>query len=751
MSDYQRLFFRCVNEGIDLHVAVDKVEEGKWLKLKNVRISQEGHIASRQGLDDKFGAIVGAGPIYNIIRLDGSTLLIQSGDQWYHNTTAYATVNSSHSLSTAVPFKPKLGHQIWAYIGDRADSKMRKFKADGTDQKWGITKPSSACTAAAGAAGNLDSSVPGAVSYDWRQTFYSDTTGAESNPSPVMSSGLALTAQQGSVTTTTSADAQVTDIRLYRRGGTLPDDWRYVGDFPNTVGPHTDNVADSTLALNERLITTNDVPFTSVDTSGATSLEQGMPYIFGPFVGKYILACGDEVRPGYVYWTNPGQPDGADPANSLSVTPPTEELIGGFIYNGSPYVYSRDDIYELVFGGPSAIPTFISRKTPVGRGVANPWCVAVGDLVYFVGNDGIYRTDCSSPAESITDESIRALFRQPTGHSEGDLLLKYVDYTDTRMRLSWAGFEVYFTYKDITASPTRHCLVYNPQGNRWRELATAHGSSATFGLAADDSNSAEAKIYLATEQANPSVLTTPSDPFKTADATTAVSTDIQTGFLDLGAPTVLKQFGDIILDYMGPAGNVATMTVRVDGGTGLETASQTTTFTGTGARTLYPIKLAVSGEDIVARNISFQFTWTASTTASTVPPTLYGFTLLWRPDSEAIPHWEFPATTHGLSGWQFARDLYLTLRSNTTSTLKVIIDGVTYTYSVPSTGGAKKKLYVPLQPAKGKVFKYVLDSDTATTPFRLYGDECEVRVRQWNTSLDYRLISPFGAQIAPTE
>lgn len=735
MSDYQKSPFRFVNQGIDLHVAVDKVGEGKWLKMRNVRISQEGHITGRPGIDEILNPAAGTGVKY-IKRLDDSTVLVLVGSTLYHNTTAYGT-GSYTSPATLIPFKPKLGSAIWAYVGSTTD--MRKVNAAGTDQKWGITRSSTACTASAGAAGNLDSSVPGAVGYDWRQTFYSDTTGAESNPSDVQTSLTTLTAQIGSVTTTTSADGQVTDIRLYRRGGTLPDTWRYVGDFPNTVGPHSDNVSDATLALNEALVTTNDVPFTSVNTAGATVLAQSMPYLWGPFVGKYIMGCGDANRPGYVYWTNPGQPDGADPANSLSVTPPTEPLLGGFVYNGSAYTYSRENIYELVFGGPNSIPTFIGRKTPVGRGVAQHNAVAVGPLVSFLGDDGIYATDCSSPAQSITDESMRPMFRFPTGQSTGEILYNYIDYDITTHCLVWAGHELWFVFKDTTGH--YQTWIYDAQGERWRTFDTTIGETT---VAADDVNKPygrvlfdanNGKIYSSTT----SGLFTNIDP-----GATSVVSAVMTGFLDMGKPTHMKQFGNIVVDAVLPNAATITVKVRINGRTGGETVTQTSTITGDAAvtRKLYPIALLSGGEDIFARNISFEFTWTQDSALPLV--TIYGFDLLWRPDAEALEHWEFPETAHGLSGWQFLRDGYLMLNSSASSTLTVTIDGTAHNYTVLTTSGEPRKVYVPMEPAKGKVFKYRLNTNSVGTPFYLYGDECEMRLKQWNTSLDYRLITPFG-------
>src|SRR5207245_3020100 len=127
--------------------------------------------------------------------------------------------------------------------------------------------------------------------------------------------------------------------------------------------------------------------------------------------------------------------------------------------------------------------------------------------------------------------------------------------------------------------------------------------------------------------------------------------------------------------------------------------------------------------------------------AWTGPGTVFQMDLQYRLDEELITHWEFPETAHNEffwargQGWLHARDLYLCLRSSAPITFTHTIDGVPHTYTVASTGGSRLKQYVPLGPFKGKVFRYALDSAAG---FRLYGEDCEIRMKQRNTGLGYR-------------
>ena len=62
-------------------------------------------------------------------------------------------------------------------------------------------------------------------------------------------------------------------------------------------------------------------------------------------------------------------------------------------------------------------------------------------------------------------------------------------------------------------------------------------------------------------------------------------------------------------------------------------------------------------------------------------------------------------------------------------------------YTIPSTGGYHKKIYVPFQPMKGKMFQHKL---TAATGFRLYQKDCEVRCKVWGSEEGFQVQNPFG-------
>lgn len=711
--DYSNQPFRFVNIGLNLRDSPDKVAEGFWTRLRNVRSNQEGQLQARSGFS--LFLAPGGGEVHSLKRLDATTMIAGIGTNLYRNITVFPTGGYSGNPLSLVPYRPSLTSQNYMYVAD--SNQMRKVKSDGTDSKWGVTAPINPAAFAAGGVGNLNSSVAGASVYDYRYTYYSTTTGAESNPSPT-ANGINIVNQQGVVTVDASADPQVDQIRIYRRGGTITGTWRFSLAVINVSGTYNDNNADSSIAANEALAEDRDVPFTSVDSAGNTLKEVPLPYAWGPFAGKYIFACGDPNRPGFLYWTNAQQPDEAAVANNVEITSPSEALQNGFIYSSLPFVFSKDNLYAIDFGQATAIVP-APRKTACGKGLAAPWAFAIGDRIYFLANDGIYATDGGQ--EQRLSEPIRSIFR---GIALEDFAP--VDYDQqTELRLEYHESEIWFFYKDTNG--VKRWIIYDLLYDRWR---TRGDSTLTeFNMAYSDENVSVSNLLIG--GANGSIYQL--DRNKVDDAGASYEVNARTGSLDLGLPTTLKEFGDLILD-IDTGGTSIEITPYLNAET---TALPTQVITGAAGRRKYVISLA----DTFAYSLAIDMFFESETD---VMPIVYAMEILWHADQEVLRHWEYPPTTNGLSGWQHIRDGYLTVRSDGELTFTVGIDGVTYTPNFKNgsnTGGLKQKVYFEVPPAKGKVFKYEINS---TADFRIYGDECEIRAKAWNTQIGYQLVTPFA-------
>lgn len=715
MTDYLNKTTRFLDVGLNLREASDLVKEGFWTRLHNTKPTHEGTLETRPG--GTLQGTYGSGPIHTILKVSDSTTLFGSGTSLYRNATTYSGTFSGNRLSL-VPFYGAETSTIWTYVGDTTG--LKKVNEDGRIYGVGIQAPALACAFVAFGTGLLDSSAAGAIAYDWKYTYYSSALRAESNGSPE-ATAISATNQMANITVTASSDPQVDEIRVYRRGGTNPYEWRFVASSSNISGVITDNNADSAVALNEPIPEDNYVPFVTQDAAGSSIYGATVPYIFGPFLGKYILAVGDTYRKHYVYYTNADNPDGAGIENALPVTDPSRPLVNGLIYSSNPFVFSKDDLYALDYGGPNASPVFQPRLTTCGKGLAGRFAFCTGPLIFFMSEDGVYQTDGQSPAVSITEEALRPLFQN----------LSVGEYTPVDMSradeacLEFEDNEVHFLYYDTSGDPQH--LIYSILYDRWRSMETPgvptalHAKKSYTGLS----------LMIGNEDGT--VLEGFFDPTVTDDNGTSITCQARTGYDPLDSPQTLKEFGNIIVDA-DPKSTTITVTPKYNTGTSMSTHS----ITGTG-RAKHPFSLS----DTYGYNFGVQLDWVG-------PAVVYQLELLYRPDEEIITHWEFPETTHGLSGWQHLRDFYVTLRSTGAVTPQLVIDGTTYLpktvingveYStIPSTSGEKRKLYLQCPPVRGKVFRYILDGG----PFRIYGAECEIRVKSHNTQLGYQLLSPFA-------
>ncbi len=708
--DYSKFNYRIIDIGLNLRNVSDTVGEGYWTRLSNIRSAQEAKIQTREGRERIQNPLPSS--IHSMRRV-GDTLITGIGGDLYRDTTLLGTGFSGNPLSI-VPYRQILTPDVWGFIGDTLQMKM--VKGDGTFYKWGIDAPPTASGFAASAdAGLLDSTT--GLGYDWRYTYYSSVTGAESNGSPVATE-IAIVLKKGNVPVVASLDIQVDSIRVYRRGGTLRE-YHLTQTVPNVDALVIDNSSDNDIALNESLDEENFVPFTSQDSSGNPLYGVPLPYLWGPFLGQTIFGCGDPNRKGAVYFTNDSSPHSAGEFNFVEVTGPQEPLMNGFIYGVAPFVFSRDNLYGLRYGSSTSL-VYTSYPTPVGKGVLAPHAFAVGDFVYFLGQGGIYATDCQSPAISITEETLRPIFN---GITVDDYVPVDLDFpTDVRMAVH--GQLLHFYYRG-TNGILQH-LIYNIPYKRWKSETFAPLDIFGYG-----DESLEDRLYL---QAGGDGAVYASSPSRSTDQILGVDVpftcEIETGFSDMGNPQVLKEYGNLLLDA-DPGGNVITITPILNGGT---TTLPSQTITGSGRQ-----KFALDLGDTYGYSLGFNFTWTGDVS-------LYQLTVLLREDEEPVSHWEFPETTHNLSGLQQVKDIYLALRSTSIITATITTIGptgtkTTNTYNVPSTGGEKQKLLVPLAATKGFMTRYELDS---STPFRLYGGECEVRVKPWKTNEGFQLITPFA-------
>ena len=74
-------------------------------------------------------------------------------------------------------------------------------------------------------------------------------------------------------------------------------------------------------------------------------------------------------------------------------------------------------------------------------------------------------------------------------------------------------------------------------------------------------------------------------------------------------------------------------------------------------------------------------------------------------------------------------------------TLTINADGVDYVFTIPSTGGVKQKVHLPLPVLKAKVFAYQF---SCPQTWEHWPEESEIAVGQWGRTGQYATIAPLG-------
>lgn len=380
-----------------------------------------------------------------------------------------------------------------------------------------------------------DTMEPGAQSYDWRCTNYDPRTGAEGNPSPVMADANYLDALRRAVTVTPAApygDSAVRQ-RFYRRGGTLPTDWYYVGVNDSDGGAFTDVEADLAIAAAGTVETDHYQPVATIDDAGETVLAQPLPILFGPYNGQ-LMGLGDPYRPGYVYASKPGEPEHWPPDLNVEVCAPSEQLMNGCLYGGQPYVFSREAGYAIYSNLTGSTGGLTAAPTGCKHGLAGRWALALGaGSMWIVSRDNIYRTN--GGPESPVANDLKPLFQGTTVN--GYLPIDFTE--EVWLGLAVVNDELWFRYMD--SGGDLQIMVLQIQTGQWRHYTFAEPVSAMF---PDQGQPVSAgQLILGGATSGDAYLHS-----GTSDDGAAIAGLWRTGSWDWGSPREEKLFGDQILD-----------------------------------------------------------------------------------------------------------------------------------------------------------------------------------------------------------
>ena len=411
---------------------------------------------------------------------------------------------------------------------------------------------------------------------------------------------------------------------------------------------------------------------------------------WGPFEGKYIFAIRgrkdhlgagtDVIWSSEVFWCDPQNPDVWPAQNHMPVTGEGEPLIRGFIYNGRSFVFSTETLY-ILHPNPTGLTAFVPITLPVGVGILNPYCLATGPKIWWLGKEGIYESTGGREV-NITDAThVRPLFKGETVNG-----VAAADFTaaDRLFDMFYADPHLYFTYPQVGGG--RRTLRYHTGLKRWELWSRGN---LNFGIWEN-----ETRNILWGDQGGRLQL---QDQTGVTDDGATITCTGRTGALDQKQPTTTKLYGDITVEANIPSGQTATIQAFLDDE---ETALSASTLTGTGSRTRYQVDI---GDDRRGRSISFEIVF--SVAAGETSPVFHEINVDFQLEPEAKILWDSDYENDGDLNDKWIAGLYIEYAIAGASpandkTIQILIDGtaVSGTFTVAATNGARGIAKISLDP-----------------------------------------------------
>lgn len=569
--------------------------------------------------------------------------------------------------------------------------------------------------------------------YKYRYRYRAATTGARSNWSPDVRSGVAPKRGPVVITATTPSGAPEIDLIDIQRLGGSNTSWLDIATVATSSPTYTDKVSDL-FALGSATVAEDDsnfqpwpitdVPFSTTATSVTgcyiitsvalpSNLAKGTPMKVSGIHTSYRRTISAAQR---IYEIE----DSLGTLTSVTVEIPAPLIQGQalrsmWVHNERSYAcgdpknpgvlyfsnrtnldgMAEDNKVEVTspseplqngtsFNGKNYVwssermfeiqdfgELVIASDIPGVKGMLASWGLAVGERIWFLAKDGIYQTG-GGEAISITDKTLKPLFVKEGNVGVAVNGFNAPDFAQTsRLRLSYYDGYLYFIYQD-TAGAMR-CLTYNVHSEEpgwWPDVYTGAGGNPN-GIS-----------YLYGEEGSGvhSLLaggnnTTNAKLYQvtgTADDTGGIACHLRTPAFDAGDRRANKHWGDFIVDADSQGASI-TAAIHINNYSTTAAITPTILSTSTSGRTQTIIDTS-SGVGFKARNAALDLSWT-STGAS---PKLF----LWEPSSLTLPDSSKLRATYwddlGYEGDKFIQGIEIrTDTTNIARTVRVEYDGGT--------------------------------------------------------------------------
>jgi hypothetical protein len=336
--------------------------------------------------------------------------------------------------------------------------------------------------------------------------------------------------------------------------------------------------------------------------------SQSLPAVFGPYSGasgEFFFAVGDPTNPGFVVWTNGNDPESSSDVNFLELCSPSEKLMNGCVLDGIVYCFSDKRSWRILpsfTGGQSGGGSdFYPAETSMGKGLASRWGIAVGDAIYFIAFDGIYRSR-GDAVEDITTESLAPLFRRDgvnTSFSAPVSPISFATADEDELSLTYSFDGLRMSYKGQDGN--RYTFYYSFMTQGW--VLDTTGTSSIIKSARELRSQDADNVLIG--RADGRVLIMSNSVF--TDNGVAISCrvwDREEIWDDLRST---KQIGDTMID-INPAGATITPTMRYENNSFNDIL---TNITGS-SRDQFTRDIN-SGSGRVARGAAIDLTWSDGT------------------------------------------------------------------------------------------------------------------------------------------
>jgi hypothetical protein len=405
---------------------------------------------------------------------------------------------------------------------------------------------------------------------------------------------------------------------------------------------------------------------------------QPLPAVFGPLsgaTGEFTFGVGDPLNPGFLYWTNGNDPESASDVNFLELCSPSERLMNGCVIDGKCFVASDKrfwNIFPSFTGGQTGGSSdFYPQETAIGKGLAGRWGLAVGDAIYFISYDGIYRTR-GDAIDDLTTEALAPLFHRDGTNTAFNVPVSPISFStadEDELSLTYSYDGLYFSYRGQDG--LRYTFYYSFITQGW-VLDTTSGFSII--KSGREVRSQDADFVLVGASTGRLLIRSNSTFTDNSSPISGRVWDREEIWDDIRST---KQVGDLMVD-INPGGGTITPTARYDNNSSSEALDP---LTGT-SRSQY-VRDINSGNGQVVRGVALDLTWSNATSNA---PKVYAWepAALIKPEetSDRAIDWDNGGYTgtKWLQGFRLRGDT-----SGLTKSFQVEIDGGTFVESFAFT------------------------------------------------------------------